>query len=182
MGPGEEREQRLHDLRMEREEKERAELVELREKARLLDSMKGSLEDARYQRDKAEAEVERLIGVNKAQGERHAKRCEEWAKTADQEREAKESAILQVEDLLLGFGIIARMQTVNHSLGDAQKIAAMALKNKSENRKSEAGCSTHKGDPHPLCEPCDEAEDTKKRCCACDPKKSSPECSCTCHD
>ena len=44
------------------------------------------------------AEVERLIGVNRAQGERHAKRCEEWAKTADEEREAKESALLQLSE------------------------------------------------------------------------------------
>lgn len=51
MGPGEEREQRLHDLRMEREEKERAELVELREKARLLETMTRQYEGMKGERD-----------------------------------------------------------------------------------------------------------------------------------
>jgi len=38
-----------------------------------------------------------------------------------------EAANLQVDDLRKGFQVIAMMQTENHSLADAQKIAAMAL-------------------------------------------------------
>ena len=49
--------------------------------------------------DAAVTELARMHAIFKAQGERHAKRCEEWAKTADEEREAKESALLQVESL-----------------------------------------------------------------------------------
>ena len=49
--------------------------------------------------DAAVTELARMHAIFKAQGERHAKRCEEWAKTADEEREAKESALLQVDVL-----------------------------------------------------------------------------------
>ena len=48
--------------------------------------------------DAAVTELARMHAIFKAQGERHAKRCEEWAKTADEEREAKESALLQLSE------------------------------------------------------------------------------------
>lgn len=44
----------------------------------------------------------------------------------------RDNANLQLSDWRKGFKIIARMQTRNHSLGDAQKVAAMALDEKPE--------------------------------------------------
>ena len=73
----------------------------------------------RKENDAQKAEIERLLEVNRAQGARHAKRCEEWAKTADQEREAKESLVLQVESFRKALALIADPMSETHRVCSA---------------------------------------------------------------
>ena len=98
--------------------------------------------------DAAVTELARMHAIFKAQGERHAKRCEEWAKTADEEREAKESALLQKERLSAILNDISGMawHTVNTGNPLDPGTVINRIERSAENRVDVPECGNCGGD------------------------------------
>lgn len=83
------------------------------------------------------AEIERLYKVSSDQSKHNQERVDRWVETADKEREQKEAALLQNDELRKRYAsmdlrcleLIAEKDVVNRLNGDLRKAAEIGAKN-----------------------------------------------------